>query len=185
MLYNIWKFLKNPRYREYKTASSNYKKTMFFSLLKWMLFFALSIAVLNSSLVKIFNLELGEHATERLFSQYSVWIIFFFVSVAAPFIEEFLFRGPLVFFKGSPYFKYFFYLSIVLFGLIHIFNFEGNTHLYYMAPLLIAPQLMAGVILGYIRIKLGLKWSILLHATYNTILIGPVLLLKIFNFPME
>ncbi len=158
---------------------------MFLSLLKWMLLLALSIAVLNGSLAKIFNLELGEHATQKLFSQYSIWIIFLLVSVVAPCIEEFLFRGPLIYFKSSPYFKYAFYTSIILFGVVHIFNFEGDNELYYIAPLLIAPQLMAGIFLGYIRIKLGLMWSILLHATFNTILIGPILLQKIINIPME
>jgi membrane protease YdiL (CAAX protease family) len=90
-----------------------------------------------------------------------------------------------VYFRDSPYFKYAFYMSVLLFGVVHIFNFQGDAQLYFFAPLLIAPQLIAGIFLGYIRVKLGLKWSILLHASYNTILIGPVLLLKILNIPME
>ncbi|MEJ1222026.1 CPBP family intramembrane glutamic endopeptidase [Sediminicola sp. 1XM1-17] len=185
MLYNVWKFLKNPKYLEYKTAQSRYKKVMFFSLLKWMLLLAFSIAIFNGALAEILNLEFGEHATEKLFSQYSIWIIFLLVSIAAPCLEEFLFRGPLVFFKNSPYFKHAFYTSILLFGLVHIFNFKGDLALFYFAPLLIAPQLMAGVFLGYIRVKLGLRWSILLHATFNTVLLGPVLMLKILNIPLE
>lgn len=172
-------------YQEYKNASSTYKKTIFFSLLKWSLFFSLSIAILNHALAEILNLDFGEHTSEKLFSQYSIWAIFLFVSILAPSMEELLFRGPLVYFRDSPYFKYAFYMSVLLFGVVHIFNFQGDAQLYFFAPLLIAPQLIAGIFLGYIRVKLGLKWSILLHASYNTILIGPVLLLKILNIPME
>jgi hypothetical protein len=112
-------------------------------------------------------------------------LVILIVSVIAPVIEELLFRGPLVFFRGHAYFKYFFYASALLFGLVHIFNFEGSPHLLYMAPLLVAPQLLMGFFLGYIRIKLGLRWSILLHAAHNTILLIPIVVLKLLNLPLE
>ena len=185
MLKNVWKYVKSPTYREYKEGSLTYKKTIFFSLLKWNLFLGLSIVFFNSTLVKLFGLEMGNHAVSELFSKYSVWSIFFLACVLAPFIEELLFRGPLLFFKKSPYFKYAYYLSVLLFGIVHVFNFEGGRQIYYLTPLLIAPQLIAGFFLGYIRVKFGLKWSILLHAAFNTVLIGPMLLMKFFNLSLE
>ena len=185
MLYNVWKYIKNPVYREYHNAPGSYKKTIFLSLLKWNIFLGLSIVFFNSALVELFGLEMGKHAVSELFSKYSIWSIFFLACILAPFVEELLFRGPLLFFKKSPYFKYAYYLSVFLFAIVHIFNFEGGQEIYYLAPLLIAPQLIAGFFLGYIRVKFGLKWSILLHASFNTILIGPMLLMKFLNLPLE
>ncbi|MGY8915428.1 MAG: CPBP family intramembrane glutamic endopeptidase [Flavobacteriales bacterium] len=185
MLYNVWKYIKNPVYREYHNSPSVYKKTISLSLLKWNLIIGLAIVVFNYGLSEVFGFDMGEYSSEKLFSQNSTWIIFLTVSIMAPIIEEALFRGPLVYFRNSPFFKYVFYTSVLLFAIVHIFNFEGDTKLYYFTPFLIAPQLITGVFLGYIRVKLGLKWSILLHATFNTVLIGPILLLKILNIPME
>ncbi len=185
MLYNVWKYIKNPIYREYHNAPIAYKKTIFLSLLKWNLIIGLSIVVFNYALSNVLGFNMGEHSTEKLFSQNSIWVIFLTVSIMAPIVEEVLFRGPLVYFRNSPYFKYAFYTSVLLFGIIHIFNLEGDAQLYYYTPLLIAPQLITGIFLGYIRVILGLKWSILFHATFNTVLIGPLLLLKILNIPME
>lgn len=129
-------------------------------------------------------MELGEHATEELFDK-SIFLIFILVSIAAPVIEETLFRGPLVFFKNSPYFKYAFYISAILFGVIHISNFEFNPQVLLLAPLLVAPQIVIGVFLGYIRVKLGLLWSILLHAAYNTVLFLPMLFARLLDIPIE
>ena len=185
MLFNVWKYLKSPKYREYIEAKISYKKTILFSLLKWNLFLGLFSVFVYSSLIKMFNLELGDHAVSDLFSKNSVLGIFFLACIVAPCIEELIFRGPLIFFKNSPHFKYAFYTSVLFFGIVHIFNFQGGAAVYYLAPLLIAPQLIAGIFLGYIRVKFGLKWSILLHFSYNTILIGPMLIFKLFNIPLE
>jgi len=90
--------------------------------------------------------------------------------VLAPVLEEMIFRGPLGFFKTSPYFPFAFYCSFVLFGLIHLGNFEITPAVLLLSPLLVAPQTIMGVFLGYIRVRLGLSWAILLHASHNGIL---------------
>jgi hypothetical protein len=62
----------------------------------------------------------------------------------------------------------------LLFGLVHIFNYTSFTfsHFYWI-PVLVFPQLVYGFTFGYIRLKNGLIWSILLHMATNMV---PVLL---------
>ena len=41
-----------------------------------------------------------------------------------------------------------------------------------MLPLLVLPQGLIGVVLGYTRVRMGLRWSMLLHASYNGTVLG-------------
>lgn len=69
-------------------------------------------------------------------------------------------------------------LYTIVFAVMHLLNFtnlEINPLLYIF---LIFPQLFIGIILGYIRITYGLRYSILMHACYNLIVLLPVLLVK-------
>ncbi len=68
----------------------------------------------------------------------------------------------------SSKFKFFFYASALLFGLLHAFNFSGNIYLILaFSPILGGPQIVLGLILGYIRMKNGLVYSILFHMIVN------------------
>ena len=74
------------------------------------------------------------------------------------------------------HFRFFFYLSSIIFGLIHIFNYEPiNVRLLILTPIIIAPNIIAGLILGYVRMKFGIIYSILLHAAINTLAIPSLL----------
>ena len=68
----------------------------------------------------------------------------------------------------SEKYKYFFYLSAILFGLMHITNFKGQISvLIIFSPFLVSPQLFMGTILAYIRTKNGLIYSMLFHLAIN------------------
>ncbi len=68
----------------------------------------------------------------------------------------------------NNHYKQIFYLSAVLFGLIHIFNFTGITgYNLIFTPLLVLPQIFMGFILAYIRVNYGFKYGVLFHATVN------------------
>ncbi len=170
MLKHVWIFFKNPAYQAYHGAPWLYKKSIFLGLLKWNLILGIGLAVFTQLLAMAFGIDLGEHATDKLFSENSFFTILLIMVVVAPVLEEMIFRGPLGFFKTSPYFPFAFYCSFVLFGLIHLSNFEITPAVLWISPLLIAPQTLMGVFLGYIRVRLGLPWAILLHASYNGIL---------------
>jgi len=66
------------------------------------------------------------------------------------------------------HFRWIFYISCFLFGAIHILNFEQlNFRLFFAAPFIIFPQVVAGVFLGFIRMKYGIIYSILFHSFIN------------------
>lgn len=68
----------------------------------------------------------------------------------------------------SSNFKYFFYGVALTFGLTHTSNFAGNFYLILLfSPLLVGPQIVLGLILGYVRMKHGLVYSIIFHMLVN------------------
>ena len=68
----------------------------------------------------------------------------------------------------NNHYSIFFYLSAILFGLLHIFNFVGiNGYNLIFTPLLVLPQIFLGLILVYIRVNYGFKYVVLLHAIVN------------------
>ena len=110
---------------------------------------------------------MNDHAMEELMKTMPKIAIFLFAVVLAPVLEELFFRAPITLFKNSKTFKIYFYLFAVLFGLIHITNFKITNNVLLLAPILVAPQTILGGYLGFIRVRFGLAWSILLHACYN------------------
>lgn len=60
--------------------------------------------------------------------------------------------------------------SSVVFGLVHLGNYEGLTHP--LGVLVIAPQLIGGLVLAYVRTRLGLRASMAHHAAYNGLFLG-------------
>ncbi len=73
-------------------------------------------------------------------------------------------------------FHYLFYFVTILFALVHIQNFTYSKSLLILIPLLVLPQLFTGIFLGYLRVKLGFIWSMLLHFSHNAIFMIPLIL---------
>jgi hypothetical protein len=76
-------------------------------------------------------------------------------------------------------FPWLFYGSALTFGLIHLGNYSfGETGLVTVAaaPLLVLPQALGGLVLGYNRVRLGVLPAIAQHAAYNAPL-GLILLM--------
>lgn len=69
-----------------------------------------------------------------------------------------------------------FYFTAVIFAVVHIFNFELEQTKWYLIPLLVMPQFILALYLGYIRVRNGIKYSIFVHALNNCI---PLILFKI------
>ena len=71
------------------------------------------------------------------------------------------------------------YLSALLFGLIHVGNYsfaESGLITAALAPLLVLPQALGGLVLAYCRVRLGIAWAMLQHAAYNAPLVAAVAL---------
>ena len=145
------------------------------------------------------------HRLQKIFKEMKPDLIFFFAVIIAPFLEEIMFRLVLKFRSNflilwplqllillqvsnkinllktirnfwNKFYVWIFYLITIAFGLIHILNFKPSINIYLLAPVLVAPQILIGISLGYLRIRFGLIWSILFHAFYNGILLSIALL---------
>ncbi len=80
-------------------------------------------------------------------------------------------------FKSVEYrFPFIFYLTALVFGLVHISNFGLDPDRWYLGPLLVLPQLILACYLGYIRVRNNLGYSIYIHALNNAI---PMLLFSL------
>lgn len=133
----------------------------------WVIVFFLFGGILFWYPVRILE-ELGviSELVERKFEfEYS-----FFVASAvfiSPVLEEMIFRFPLKYFLNKSYFKYVVWLSIVLFGLIHVTNYELRDEHFFFLPVILASQLWGGMMLSFIRLKFGIITAILMHSSYN------------------
>ena len=175
------KFIPNPVLEKDSNVSFTYRSKVLLSLIiiSFISTFCITIFI---SFIEIAGLvETGRHSIEEIFKDKnsSNLKIFLIAVIGAPLIEELIFRAPLTLFKNPKYFKYAFYGFTLVFGYLHIFNYQDfNTSILIFSPILIAPQLVVGLYLGFIRIKFGLLWSIALHAMYNGVLMSLFLLVK-------
>jgi membrane protease YdiL (CAAX protease family) len=76
----------------------------------------------------------------------------------------------------SRHFAWFYAASALLFASVHLANYSQSASPVLL--LLVVPQLIAGLILGYTRITYGLWSDILLHMLHNGLLIGLVVIEK-------
>ncbi|MGZ2369123.1 hypothetical protein ACXR6G_05015 [Ancylomarina sp. YFZ004] len=71
--------------------------------------------------------------------------------------------------------------SVVLFAFMHIFNFiELEVWMYFIFPILTAPQILMGYILSLTRLKYGFLFGVLLHMLINFTVSLPLLIKYIF-----
>jgi uncharacterized protein len=73
-------------------------------------------------------------------------------------------------------YKYVFYNSSLLFGVIHIFNYKITFSLILLSFFIVLPQIFLGFSLGYIRIKNGIIWSIAFHSIWNILMLSPTII---------
>lgn len=170
MLRRLWSFCRKPEYVPYRNMPLTLRLKIVSSMVFWNFIVGVGIVMLAEGIFQWLEMDMGKHKTEDMFLKYSYFQVFALMVVVAPILEEFIFRGPLIFFKRSSFFPIAFYLSCLLFGLVHLSNFEESASLIWWAPLLVAPQALMGLFLGFLRAKLGLRYAILMHMSHNGIL---------------
>ena len=178
ILKNIYAYIKNPTCDRNKDLTLKEKATLMIIILGLAFvinfFFILIIGGLEQ--LGLFSME--DHAINKMFEDLSPILIIVAAVVIAPILEELIFRAPITLFCDSgKSFKWIFYGFAIIFGYIHITNYDLTTNVLLISPILVAPQIILGLLLGLIRVKLGLIYSILFHAVYNAILIIPSVLL--------
>jgi hypothetical protein len=69
-------------------------------------------------------------------------------------------------------FPWVFHAVSLSFAAVHLNNFSLNQMPYWLMPLLVLPQWLTGLVLGWLRVKRGIGASMLLHGLFNG---GPLL----------
>jgi hypothetical protein len=174
----VWEFVKNPEYQKYNLEHRS-PRQIFLSLLKWQFVFSIGLALCTSLIIILLGFEFYKQSNEKMFEGFTILELIMVAVILAPVVEEFVFRWPLKYFQSPRFFKYAFYTSVILFGLAHISNFSFTDSNFWFSPILVTPQLAGGIFLGFIRVKLNVFWSILLHSTFNAIAICPFILSKL------
>lgn len=71
---------------------------------------------------------------------------------------------------------YVFYISVASFGLLHITNYNPKLITFLLLPILVLPQLILGLFIGYIRLRLGFFWGCIFHVFHNCIFMTPFMI---------
>jgi membrane protease YdiL (CAAX protease family) len=112
------------------------------------------------------------------------------IIIIGPIIEELIFRFPL----NQKFMKVNWFSIFLLsgfFAFIHIFNFtnyldgldmQGFLMRLIFVPIILLPYFSLGVLLSIIRLKLGLIYSVLLHATINFSIFGSILISGLISY---
>ncbi len=64
-----------------------------------------------------------------------------------------------------------FYTLTALFALFHLTNFKFSISLLLFAPIVVLPQFIGGLLMGFLRVKQGFIWGFFLHALHNSVLV--------------
>ena len=156
-------FLKKPTLKKDENINFKYRLKSFIYLLIISLLTSICLSPIFAIIQETGLVNMDEHAMDEMMKKVSKPMLFFLVVIAAPFIEEFIFRGPITLFKNSKKFTIVFYSFAILFGFIHITNFTITKNVLLLAPFLVILQIFLGAYFGFIRIRFGLFWSIALH----------------------
>lgn len=77
-------------------------------------------------------------------------------------------------------YKYIFHLSVIVFGVMHLFNYQNIFWwMYLLFPLFVAPYIYLGYILAYTRNKYGFMYALLVHFSINFISAIPAIFLLV------
>ncbi|MFC4277054.1 CPBP family glutamic-type intramembrane protease [Achromobacter aloeverae] len=71
------------------------------------------------------------------------------------------------------FFPLVFHVASLTFAALHLGNFTLNHTLLWLMPVLVLPQWLTGLVLGWMRVRRGIGASVLMHMMFNA---GPVLL---------
>lgn len=71
----------------------------------------------------------------------------------------------------SRHFGWAFHSISLAFAAVHLGNFSLNQTAYWLLPLLVLPQWVTGLVLGWMRVRCGIGASIALHGIFNG---GPI-----------
>lgn len=74
-----------------------------------------------------------------------------------------------------------FYLSAFIFGIAHVSNWKDSDVHFLLAPLMVLPQLLLALYLGYIRVKNDIWSSIFVHGFNNLIPVAMIIVAELLD----
>ncbi len=185
-------FLKKPTEKQDTNQSTQQKIKRLFSILAIDILIMIVLSAIITGFEKLGWIKEEDHQVELLLYLAPVWLMLILLAIVIPFFEEIIFRLPLrfksnyilrpvtyIFPKTKPAilafwnknFGYIFYLSAVIFALIHITNYESNSTIIYLVPLLVLPQFISGLFFGYLRVRYNFVLAYLMHVLHNAIFV--------------
>lgn len=184
LFFDLWKFVKNPRDKQLQYDFGEKWKIIF--ILLGLEFFIWLFLVIPLDYI----LDFFIHKRSKLDYYDTLLIRFVSAIIFAPILEELLFRSWLKkrnFISQNIWDKIFPYLvygSSVVFGLIHLVNYENNDWaFYFLSPLVVMSQMTGGFILAFLRTRFSLRWSMIYHALWNATAMIVMLSFEYFQSP--
>ncbi|MFM6947851.1 MAG: lysostaphin resistance A-like protein [Aquirufa sp.] len=194
---DLWAFLKKPVEQKDPIQTWKHIAKRFFVILLIDILLMSILMPLLLGLGKMDLVDFGKNKILMLF-QLPIEILVILGVIMIPLIEELFFRLYLRFrhnllaqliilltsITGKPnkikvkthlanfwtnQFRAIFYFSAIVFGLVHLSNYDYSVSLFLVAPLLVAPQFIVGLFLGYLRVKHNVMVGFFFHAIHNTI----------------
>ena len=198
---DLLSFLKNPSDEAGPELSVVQKFNTVISLLIIEIPLMAVLILLISGLETLGLVDPDNHKILDMIKSYPVVLLLVLTVVIGPLIEELIFRLYLRYKnnyalhflislvsltgarneqKAETFFislwkkryKFIFYFSAIIFGLIHISNFEFSYTILLLSPILVAPQIILGLFIGYLRVRIGFVSGLLLHSLHNAFFIG-------------
>jgi membrane protease YdiL (CAAX protease family) len=194
-------FLRNPTDQSALelTLTEKLKKLFSLFIIEIPIMGLLIISISGLETMGLLNSE--EHKFNDLIKTWPIWSVLLFTVVIGPFFEELIFRSYLRYKKNYLFnfiislvsltgfrneqkldtflrsfwkkrYKFIFYFSAVLFGVIHIANFKFSYTILLLSPILVAPQIVLGLFIGFLRVRYGFILGFLLHVIHNALFIG-------------
>ncbi|WP_370087238.1 CPBP family intramembrane glutamic endopeptidase [Ekhidna sp.] len=192
----ILNFLKSPGDFKYNDVSNSNKLKAVLRIVLIELIVVIPVGLIVYGMEEAGILFFPDHAIEELVDKMSIALVLLGAVVFAPIVEEILFRGFITLRRFYPLilvidlaealgknrfrtlrivlrvwtncFPIIVYASIFAFGYAHVWNFKEEMP-FWLIPIAVSPQLVAGLFLTYTRVRYGLIWSMLSHATTNLI----------------
>lgn len=169
---DFFSFIKKPKDLQYSGNDKAYKWKVFFTL------FLAELALLIFYYPIIIWIDKYVALEEAFADSYNILMSFFLYVLLIPFFEELFFR---YFLRRTGFLKYifsekvwhkfypiFFYSSVLMFGFVHITNYEFTSiWIYVLAPILVLTQIIGGAIMSYLRIRFNFWLGFMYHALWN------------------
>lgn len=189
-------FIKVPKDEQSPLQTKSHQAKRLFSLLAIDIPVMGVLMVIISSLSNIGLINLDDNEVSKLMEQSPKWLFLGLAVILIPFIEEVIFRLYLRFRQNylirflillssitgkewkikteyslrrvwNTNYRFIFYFSAILFGLIHLSNYELSGTSIYLIPVLILPQVIAGLFIGYLRVRYNFLLGFLIHVLHN------------------